>query len=72
MEQEHSFKDSVAVKVAFLFQTTSLQTRFFACSGSGSFIFALRGVEQIAQPDAETLHIGIITVGTEGTVAIYG
>ena len=43
-----------------------------ACSGSGSFIFALRGVELIAQPDAETLLIGIITVGTEGTVAIDG
>ena len=72
MEQEHSFKDSVAVKVAFLFQTTSLQTWLFACSGSGSFIFALRGVELITQSDAETLLIGIFTTGTEGTVAING
>ena len=54
------------------FSPLGLQTILFALSGSGSFIFALRGVELIAQPDAETLLIGIITVGTEGTVAIDG
>ena len=37
-----------------------------------SFIFALCGVELIAQPDTEALLIGIFTTGTEGTVAIDG
>lgn len=63
---------SMAAKVAFISQTARLQTRLFACSGSRAFIFALRGVELIVQSDAETLLVGIFTIGTESPVAIDG
>ena len=54
------------------FSPLGLQTILFALSGSGSFIFALRGVELITQSDAETLLIKVITVGTKGPVTIDG